>query len=118
MKVKPILTILFTLILLTMIAVTSLSSLRVPLWNSVDEFTWVRSPWAVATLFDAYFGFLTFFVWVAYKERSAASRILWLVLIMAFGNIAMASYILLQLPRLKPEDGLEKLLLRDHAHLS
>jgi hypothetical protein len=118
MKAKPTLTIVFTLILVTMIIATSLSSMRVPLWNSFDEFTWARSPWAVATLFDAYFGFLTFFIWVAYKERSATSRILWFVSIMALGNIAMAGYVLLQLSRLKPEDGIEKLLLRDHARLS
>ncbi|HEY0703925.1 MAG TPA: DUF1475 family protein [Candidatus Acidoferrales bacterium] len=118
MKAKTILTALFALILLTMILVTSLSSLRVPLWNSFDEFNWARSPWAVATLFDAYFGFLTFYVWVFYKERSVLARALWFVLIMALGNIAMAGYVLLQLSRLQPQDGVEKLLLRAHAPLS
>ena len=39
-------------------------------------------PWFIATLMDAYFGFLTFFVWVAYKERSWTVRSAWFVAIM------------------------------------
>jgi hypothetical protein len=34
------------------------------------------------------------------------------VLIMALGNLAMASYVLLQIRRLQPGDGIEKLLQR------
>ena len=59
--------------------------------------------WFQATLLDAYFGFLTFYVWVAWKERSLAGRVLWFVLIMAFGNMAMSAYVILQLVRLPPE---------------
>ena len=31
-------------------------------------------PWFQATLMDAYFGFFTFFVWVAYKEENWLAR--------------------------------------------
>jgi hypothetical protein len=34
------------------------------------------------------------------------------VLIMTFGNIAMAAYVLLQLRTLRPGDGIEQLLVR------
>jgi uncharacterized protein DUF1475 len=115
MKAKQGVALLFLVILLTMILVTSLSSLRVPLWNSFNEFSWLHSPWAVSTLFDAYCGFLTFYVWVAYKEKTAFAKVIWFVLIMALGNIAMASYVLLQLSRLKPGDGIENLVVRTHA---
>ena len=71
-----------------------------------------NNPWFVATLFDAYFGFLWFWCWVAYKERSAFSRGLWLLLILTMGNMAMAAYVLIQLARLPADAEVEDLLLR------
>ncbi len=71
-----------------------------------------QDPWSRATLFDAYCGFTTFFVWVAYKERSLPAKISWFFLIMILGNIAMSSYVLLQLFKLKKGESLELLLKR------
>jgi len=71
-----------------------------------------NNPWLVATLFDAYFGFLWFWLWVAYKETGMLARLLWLVLILAMGNIAMAAYALIQLWKLPPGARIEDLLLR------
>jgi hypothetical protein len=64
---------------------------------------------------DAYFGFTTFYVWVFYKERAWAARILWFVAIMLLGNMAMASYVLLQLARLKPDEPAAAILLARSA---
>ncbi len=64
---------------------------------------------------DAYCGFLTFYAWVFYKERSALGRAGWFVAIMLLGNFAMATYVLLQLARLRADQPLEQLLLRDAA---
>jgi hypothetical protein len=69
-------------------------------------------PWFIATLFDAYFGFLWFWAWIAYKETSNAARALWLVLVLGLGNIAMAAYMLLQLHRLPADATPAQLLLR------
>jgi hypothetical protein len=66
--------------------------------------------WTIATLVDAYYGFLTFYVWVLWKETRALPRVLWFVAIMALGNIAMSVYVLRQLARLKPEDSMGVLL--------
>jgi hypothetical protein len=71
-----------------------------------------NTPWLIATLFDAYFGFLWFWLWVAYKEESWAVRGIWLVLILLLGNMTMAAYMLLALRRLPPGGGIEDLLLR------
>jgi hypothetical protein len=109
---KRKLQILFGVILVAMICVTSWASLRVPLWNAGPD---VSDPWSVATLFDAYAGFLTFYVWVVYKERTAAARVVWFVLIMALGNIAMALYVLRELSRLPDDAPFEGLLLRRRA---
>ena len=52
------------------------------------------------TLMDAYFGFLTFFGWVAYKEQGWIARGSWFVAIMLLGNFAMSGYLLWQLSRI------------------
>jgi hypothetical protein len=83
------------------------------LWVSTRQsvFAWggLTTPpdnlWTIATLVDAYYGFITFYVWVLWKETRALSRILWFVAIMALGNIAMSAYVLRQLARLKPGES-------------
>lgn len=107
---KTALKLLFGTIFLWMIVLTIRTSLEVSLWSAWDSFA--ANPWAVATLYDAYFGFITFWVWVAYKESTMWSRLLWLVLILCLGNIAMSLYVLIKLFRLKPEQSVEALLLR------
>lgn len=107
---KTVLKLLFGAIFLWMTVLTIRTSMTVSLWSAWDSFA--ANPWAVATLYDAYFGFITFWVWVAYKESTLWSRLLWLVLILGLGNIAMSFYVLIQLFRLKPEQPAEALLWR------
>jgi len=107
---KTALKLLFAAIFLWMTVLTVRTSLVVSLWSAWDSF--VANPWAVATLYDAYFGFITFWVWVAYKENTLWSRLLWLALILGLGNIAMSLYVLIQLFRLKPDQSVEALLWR------
>ena len=112
---KLALKILFVGILIYMIGMTTWVSLHKSIVLSPDEFSWVHSPWAVATLFDAYFGFLTFYAWVFYKETNWAARLVWFVPIMGLGNIAMSSYVLIQLFKLRPEQPASDILLRSRA---
>jgi len=107
---KTALKILLGAIFVWMIGMTVRTSLQVSLWSAWGSFA--NNPWAVATLWDAYFGFTTFWVWVAYKEKTMWARILWLILIYALGNIAMSGYMLIQLFRLKPDESVEALLRR------
>ena len=74
---------LFLLILASMLAVTSWASLQQSLFAIPREV--IRNPWFIATLFDAYWAFITFFVWVAWKEGSLAARILWFVALVLLG---------------------------------
>jgi membrane-associated phospholipid phosphatase len=102
----------FVLVLVAMIGVTT--------WASMDRSVFdagnlLDDPWGVATLLDAYFGFLTFYVWLFYKEPRWAARLVWLALILGLGNIAMAVYALIQLFRLPPGATVEDLLLRRPA---
>jgi hypothetical protein len=70
------------------------------------------NPWFIATLFDAFFGFLWFWLWLAYKETGWVARGVWLVLILLGGNMAMAAYVLIQLWRLPAGASMQDLLLR------
>jgi hypothetical protein len=107
---KRSLQILFGFILLTLAAYTLWASTR----QSVSDWGGLTTPpdnlWTIATLIDAYYGFLTFYVWVLWKETRALPRILWFVAIMALGNIAMSAYVLRQLARLEAADSMTTLL--------
>jgi hypothetical protein len=97
-------------VLVAMIAVTTWASVEKPMFEGFRLMFAER--WGVATLFDAYFGFLTFFAWVYYKERSAWARVIWLGAILFFGNIAMSIFLLRELYRLPKGAGFDALLLR------
>jgi biotin transporter BioY len=93
-----------------MVVATVRTSLQVSLWDAWRGFS--ANPWAVATLYDAYAGFLTFYMWVVFKERGWGGRILWFVLIMCLGNIAMSAYVLRELFRLPAGEKVEAILWR------
>jgi uncharacterized membrane protein YczE len=89
---------LFLVVLASMLGVTTWASLH----QSLGAFAHgpvIRDPWVIATLFDAYWAFIAFFVWVAWKEQSLAARVLWFVSLIALGNLAIAAYMLTQLFR-------------------
>jgi len=97
----------FMLVLLAMVAVTSWASLREAVFPALARA--VHDRWFLATLFDCYFAFLTFWLWVAYREARWSLRLFWLVAILCLGNIAMALYVLIQLwklPKNAPVDDL------------
>ncbi|PHX58544.1 MAG: hypothetical protein CK522_03700 [Opitutia bacterium] len=76
--------------------------------NVVDGYVTVCSePWGLATMFDAYFGFLAFWLYVAWRERSGLSRLAWLVALMLLGNFAIAAYALACLFKAPADAGLE-----------
>ena len=105
---KTFLKLLFGFIFVFMVTMTIRTSLKIGLaegWNS-----FAANPWAMATLYDAYAGFITFFVWVTYKENALWRKVVWLVAILGLGNIAMSLYVLIQLFRLKPEEPASRIL--------
>jgi hypothetical protein len=105
--VKLFLKALFSAILVFMVVMTVRTSLQQSLWAAWGSFA--QAPWAMATLYDAYCGFITFFCWVAWRERTLAVKLVWLVLIMALGNIAMSLYVLIQLFALRADEGVSGL---------
>jgi hypothetical protein len=98
----------FLLVLASMLAVTSWASFRCPLFAVPREV--YAHPWFIATMADTYWGFLTFYVWVAYQRTSWVARGAWLVAILLLGNIAMSLYCLAALFRADPAAGLGPVL--------
>lgn len=92
----------FGLVLASMLWVTSWASFQCPLFAVPREV--YAHPWFIATMFDAYWGFTTFFVWVCYKQTSWVARGAWFLAIMLLGNIAMSAYCLSELFAM-PADG-------------
>ena len=91
-----LLRLLFFVVIGSMVWVTSWASLQQPLGDFARSATF-RDPWVIATLFDAYWAFVSFYVWVAWKEQSLAARVLWFIAIILLGNLAMAAYLLREL---------------------
>lgn len=101
---------LFGLILFGMFSITITATIDQNIFEAVGSM-WPNW-WFKATLADAYFGFLTFFVWVAYKELHLWRKLFWFALIMLLGNLAISAYMLLELYKLQVGDNLETLLTR------
>jgi len=99
-----------------MLCVTSWASFNCPLFGVPRNVA--THPWFIATLFDAYWGFITFYVWVVYKETRWVSKISWLVAILALGNIAMSVYCLIQLFGIKSNDTIATILVQKKDNLS
>ncbi len=100
----------FSMVLVSMLWVTSWASFQCALWNTPRAVA--AHPWFIATLFDTYWAFLTFYCWLAYKERAWVAKIGWLIGILLLGNIAMAIYMLIQLFRVPTTAKIEDVLLR------
>jgi hypothetical protein len=84
---------------------TSLQSSLFKEWDFLASIPWMR-----ATLWDFYGNVLVIYLFVLYREKSVFIKILWLVLFFCLGSIATIGYVLIELSRLKKEEGVDKLL--------
>ncbi|MFD2144415.1 DUF1475 family protein [Mucilaginibacter antarcticus] len=84
--------------------------------NLFTEWDFLGSiPWMRATLWDFYANVLVIYVWVYYKEKHIALKVLWLILLVTLGSIASCAYVLVQLFRLKPNEGLKELFAKQNG---
>jgi Protein of unknown function (DUF1475) len=114
MSTKNALRWLFGSILTAMLVVTVWASTHQPIeaWGGL-----VRGPdryWTIATMLDAYCGFVTFCVWVGYRERRVLARLGWFAAVALLGNMAMSAYVLIALARLPADAPLADLLTVRH----
>jgi hypothetical protein len=106
---KVLFSVLFVTMCYTVIR-TSIQSNLFEQWNFLGAIPWMR-----ATLWDFYANVTVIFLWVCYKENNIALRLLWLILLVALGSIASCAYVLIQLFRLKPNEGLKEFFSRQNG---
>ncbi len=105
--------VLFSILLVWMCYIVISTSLQSNLFKEWDALGAI--PWMRATLWDFYANVTVIFVWVCYKEKSIALKILWLILLVCLGSIASCAYVLIQLFRLKPGEGLKEFFSRQNG---
>ena len=108
MKIIAVLKIVFIAILVWVtyqVVMTSLESNLFKEWDFLGSIPWMR-----ATLWDFYANLFVIYLWVLYKERSIGIKLLWLVLLFCLGSIGTCAYMLIQLFKLKPDEGVQELI--------
>ncbi|WP_461449898.1 DUF1475 family protein [Mucilaginibacter sp.] len=89
---------------------TSISSNLFTNWDFLGGIPWMR-----ATLWDFYTNVTVIFVWLCYKENKLYLKIIWLILLVTLGSIASCAYVLIQLFKLKPGEGLKELFSKQNG---
>lgn len=93
-----------------MVISTSIQSNLFKEWNFLGSIPWMR-----ATLWDFYANVIVIYLWVCYKEIGIIPKLIWLILLVALGSIASCTYVLIQLFRLKPDEGLRELFSKQNG---
>ncbi len=81
-------------------------------WNHLISLPWMR-----ATLWDFYANVLVIYIWVLYRERILAIKLLWAILFFALGSIGTIGYVLIQLFALKSTESIQEILQPKTAHI-
>lgn len=89
---------------------TSLSNNLFKEWDYLGSIPWMR-----ATLWDFYANVTIIFIWVVYKEKHIALKLIWLILLLTLGSIASCAYLLIQLFGLKASEGVKELLIKQNG---
>lgn len=114
---RLLLILLFAASVLGLFSLTTVASLE---RNVLDNGHLMADRWFLATLLDAYLGFITLYLWIAYKLESNLARVAWGIGVMLLGNLAIGAFMIWQLLRWRPQLGCADLLLarRDQARLA
>jgi hypothetical protein len=114
---RLLLILLFAVSVLSLLSLTTVASFE---RNVLDNGHLMADHWFLATLLDAYLGFITIYLWIAYKLESNAARVAWGIGVMLLGNLAIGAFVIWQLLRWRPRMGFADLLLarRDQARLA
>jgi hypothetical protein len=69
-------------------------------------------PWFIVTLMDTYFAFATIYLWMAYKTETLVGRIVWFLMVIALGNVAIALFMLKELRKYSRHQNLTWFIMR------
>ncbi|SEI96135.1 Protein of unknown function [Dyadobacter koreensis] len=104
--------IIFSIILMWIcyvVVTTSLTSNLFEEWDFLGSIPWMR-----ATLWDFYANAFIIYLWIFYKEPDMLPKIVWFFMMFFLGSIASCAYILIELFRLEPEEGVFDLITKRH----
>jgi len=59
----------------------------------------LANPWGVVSLVDLYAGFVLFSMWIAFREKSVWSAVIWILMMMVLGFFTGSLYVLVMLYR-------------------
>ena len=104
----------FALIFIGMLSVIITATIDQNIFEAVGNM-WPNW-WFKASMLDLYFAFLTFFVWVAYKEIHLWRKLVWLASFMLLGSLAISAYMLIELFKLRVGDSVGTLLTRRNEY--
>ena len=104
--------IIFSIILIWMCYVVITTSLKSNLFKEWDFLGSI--PWMRATLWDFYANAFIIYLWILYKEPSTLLKIVWFFLMFFLGSIASCAYVLIELFRLRPGEGILDLITKRH----
>ncbi len=57
----------------------------------------INNPWGIVSLVDLYVGFLLLAMWIAFREKTLVSSILWIISLMILGFFIGSLYVLISL---------------------
>lgn len=57
----------------------------------------LANPWGLVSLVDLYAGFALFSIWIAFREKSVITAIIWIILMIVLGFFAGSLYVLIML---------------------
>ena len=57
----------------------------------------LNNPWGIVSLVDLYVGFILFAMWIAFREKTLISSILWIISLMVLGFFIGSLYVLITL---------------------
>lgn len=106
---RKLLFVFFSIMLASMIIICFYAGSKQNMFEYFNEH--ISDPWFFATILDCYWGFLIFYGWLIYQEKSWMIRIPSLIAIFSLGNIAVALYGLFRTIRLPANASFEDFLL-------
>ena len=63
----------------------------------IDGSAVLSNPWGIVSMVDLYVGFTLFSMWIAFREKYVLQAVLWIVMMMVFGFLTGALYVLIHL---------------------
>ncbi|XP_078428908.1 uncharacterized protein LOC144701087 isoform X2 [Wolffia australiana] len=73
------------------------------------------TPWMIALLIDFYVNIAILSLWIAHKETTWMSTVVWILILVFLGSAATCVYVVLQLFKLSPDDPFDRIFTKPES---